>query len=318
MLPLIEGLFSIYLVYRIYAIFKHSLARNLADALTFAAGILESSLLMLLSYLILSQSVRNVVLPALLSVTVGASGYLLLTLMLTKRCHPAWERRMRRVRAIGQPPRWAELTAKSVIALLLLGYLTAIAGGLIWAISLSPRRRDMARQSLFMSAMLTLFPDRPSNVSAAVDARLFLPRSLSVASFECLLPDRRRVTDAFRRGIRETGDFIADAAGLDELQEQTRLMRALLELSDTEKLWLFETTPALQQIAETPSVLAILEDERLMTLIERASRGSLPALYRLGDEAAIRSLFQDRTLAARLKQIHLESLLQRIEQYRRN
>lgn len=301
MIYCIEALFGAYLVCRIYWMFRRPLARAFADALAFFGGMLGASLLTLPMYAALSRLTRNFVLPVFVSGAFGLLAYAVIRVMLAKRLQPAWERRMRRV----QPPRWAEIAAKSAMAAMWLGMASSVIGGLLWALSLAPQREEMARRSVLMRAMLALSRDEPAESPP-------VPPSL-----ECLLPDRRKLAHAFRSSVRNTGAFLADATGLDELQKQTRLVRALFDLSDDEKVWLFETTPALQRFAETPSVLAILEDERLMALIERASRGSLPALYRLGDEAAIRAMFEDETLAANIKQIHLEELLRRIEQHRR-
>ena len=302
MIYCLEALFGAYLVCRIYWMFRRPLARAFADALAFLVGMLGASLLTLPMYAALSRVSRNLLLPALASGVVGGLAYVLIVFALTKRLRPAWERRMRRV----QPPRWAEIAIKSVMAAMWLGMAASVIGGLLFALSLAPQREEMARRSVLMCATLALSRDEPAESPPAP------PRP----SLERLLPDRRKLAHVFRRSLRNTGTFLADATGLDELQKQTRLARALFDLSDDEKVWLFETTSALRQFAETPSALAILEDERIMTLIERASRGSLPALYRLGDEAAIRAMFQDETLAANIKQIHLEELLRRIEQRR--
>ena len=300
MIYCLEALFGAYLVCRIYWMFRRPLACAFADALAFFGGMLGASLLTLPTYAALSRVSRNLLLPALASGVVGGLAYVLIVFALTKRLRPEWERRMRGV----QPPRWAEIAAKSAMAAMWLGMTASVGSGLLWALSLAPQREEMARRSVLMRATLALSRAEPAESPPA-------PPSL-----ERLLPDRRKLAHAFRRNVRNAGAFLADATGLDGLQKQTRLARALFDLSDDEKVWLFETTPALRQFTETPSMLAILEDERLMTLIERASRGSLPALYRLGDETAIRAMFQDETLAANIKQIHLEELLRRIEQRR--
>lgn len=302
MIYCLEALFGAYLVCRIYWMFRRPLARAFADALAFLGGMLGASLLTLPTYAALSRLTRNLALPVFVSGAFGLLAYAVIRLMLAKRLQPRWERRMRRV----QPPRWAEIAAKSVMAAMWLGMAASVIGGLLFALSLAPQREEMARRSVLMCATLALSRDEPAESPPAP------PRP----SLERLLPDRRKLAHVFRRSLRNTGAFLVDAIGLDELQKQTRLARALFDLSDDEKVWLFETTSALRQFAETPSILAILEDERLIALIERASRGSLPALYRLGDEAAIRAMFQDETLAANIKQIHLEELLRRIEQRR--
>lgn len=302
MIYCLEALFGAYLVCRIYWMFRRPLARAFADALAFLGGMLGASLLTLPTYAALSRLTRNLALPVFVSGAFGLLAYAVIRLMLAKRLQPRWERRMRRV----QPPRWAEIAAKSVMAAMWLGMTASVIGGLLFALSLAPQREEIARRSVLMCATLALSRYEPAESPPAP------PRP----SLERLLPDRRKLAHVFRRSLRNTGAFLAETTGLDELQKQARLARALFDLSDDEKVWLFETTSALRQFAETPSILAILEDERLMTLIERASRGSLPALYRLGDEAAIRAMFQDETLAANIKQIHLEELLRRIEQRR--
>ncbi len=94
------------------------------------------------------------------------------------------------------------------------------------------------------------------------------------------------------------------------------MVKELSELSDEENIYLLETTPALQQLATHSSLIAILENQQLLNLIEQASHGSLPALYQLGDEPSVKHLFTDQEIAAILRQIDLRQLLHSVRVYR--
>ena len=117
-----------------------------------------------------------------------------------------------------------------------------------------------------------------------------------------------------RHGFQQTTDFVVEKTGVKALVEQIRLVRKLAQLSDAEKRWLIETTPALRKLANNPSLLAVMHDERLLTLVADASEGSLKALYQLGKEPLIKKLFDDQEFVATIKQIRLNDLLQNVKQ----
>jgi hypothetical protein len=115
------------------------------------------------------------------------------------------------------------------------------------------------------------------------------------------------------RGFQQTTDFVIEKTDVKTLLEQIRLLQKLAQLSDAEKRWLIETTPALRKLANDLSLTAVMHDESVMTLVTEASEGSLKALYQLGKEPLLKKLFEDQEFVETIKQIRLTDLLQNVK-----
>jgi len=114
-------------------------------------------------------------------------------------------------------------------------------------------------------------------------------------------------------GFQKTGKFLAEKTGAKTVLEHLKTVKKLFQLSEEDKIWLVHTTPALRKLVNNPSLIAVIEDEKLMALIEEVSEGSLKALYQLKEEPLIKNLFDDKELVEAIKQIQLKELLRKVK-----
>jgi uncharacterized protein YjiS (DUF1127 family) len=133
-----------------------------------------------------------------------------------------------------------------------------------------------------------------------------------------LLEQQNVALQALRKNLGDARAFLAEKTGSRRVIEYVEMVKALAELSDEEKVWLFETTPELQAIAENASIKAILQDEELLTAILDLSQGSgsLDDLQTLLEREAIQALSEDHELLRLLRQIRLPELLQKVRERR--
>ena len=140
----------------------------------------------------------------------------------------------------------------------------------------------------------------------------FKPRTGRILIAASLLKEQKTALHALRKNLRDARAFLAEKSGSRKLIEYMKMTKTLAELSDDEKIWLFEVTPELQEIAGNASIKAIVRDEELLTMIMDASHGSLSALYALSRHEAMQVLFTDRELSELLRQVHLPELLRKL------
>jgi hypothetical protein len=277
-----------YLLYRCQKILANTVCQNIMGVIGFLIAAMGSSLVFFISKKLAPYIFDNVLLQIAIVVAIAMLVFFLITHTVARTCTPFLERKLGTMPCLAQS---SKLMKRGVNMLFLFCFLFCIFvffDVLTQMISLLPQRAQIIRNS-FLNG----------------------DKNRSLENFQQNL--RQAIFRKLQHGFQHTRDFIAAKTGIKTILEYLNIVKKLFQLSDEEKIWLMQTTPALQKLANNPSLLAVMNDERLLTLIAEASEGSLATLYQLGEEPLIKNLFADKELVATMKHIQLKELLWKVK-----
>jgi hypothetical protein len=304
---LVYGLLAIvlssYLLYRCKKILSNTIYQNIADVIGFVVAAAGSSLMLFISKKLIPRIFDNLLLQILSVITIALLAFLCIANTFTRTCAPLLAKKIGTMTYFAHPSRLSSLLGKGLNAIFLLCFLLYIF--VIFGVLTATQNAEEFRGEVSLKATegqhetaskMPAFIDRREGVLKVMEAQHTFFRKL-------------------HSGFQKTRDFLVEKTGAKALLEQIRIVKKLSQLSDEEKRWLIETTPALRKLANNPSLFAIMNDEQVMTLIDEASQGSLAALYHLGEEPLIKNLFDDKELVKTIKQIRLHDLLQKVKHH---
>jgi hypothetical protein len=128
---------------------------------------------------------------------------------------------------------------------------------------------------------------------------------------------QNRFFSNIRQGVNRSRSFVAKATGSDKMLKTIRTLQEIIALSDQEKQWLIQKNPALRELANHPSLVEIVQSNRIMGLMQDLSNGSASALYQLGDEPAIQALFKDKRIMSAVKKLDIDALKKEVDANRK-
>jgi hypothetical protein len=98
-------------------------------------------------------------------------------------------------------------------------------------------------------------------------------------------------------------DSLLDATGTRQVMELMDAIGWISRLEGDERARLVAASPELGRLTHEPALLAVIDDPRLMGLVDEAIHGSLPATYALGSEPAVIALIDSQAMRAAIRAV---------------
>lgn len=322
MFYLIEILILSYLGFLSWQILKKKFASHLLTAGAILVGILGSTLVFTGLGRILPELVDNFVVVLLIDVMLGVGAYVLIVHLLKRRIRRNDEALVKRWEQKLALPRWLDRALCGVLLALVWGLAFVVVEFLVSLVSLTPTGATIAERTM---ALRFLIPSSPQPQTGPAKAELpqgwdTHPDSDPVErpadaekSLEALTDEQSRFLSSLRTVFDASRDYLAEKTGSREVRRRIEALQAIVNLSDAEKHWLVETTPSLKRLLTHPSLVAIMENEEVLRLVEQVAQGSIPAIYKLGGDAAIKKLLNDQDVAQVIADVDLLELERRIQ-----
>ncbi len=280
---LLEIILLVYIFYRSKKILSNTICQNISGVIGVLAAATGSSLALYLLLKLMPRIADNLFLQCIIAIVIAILVFAAIWAMLPGRCLSFLEKKAGIITSLTPSSRLLEKSANTIFLLCFLLWMFIIIEVLVQLGSLSGQQKQIAQT-----------PDRQEVILRTMEAQQRFLRNLHY-------------------GFRKTKELVAEKSGINAIREHIEIVKKLSQLSEEENIWLIQTSPALQKLANNPSLLAVIEDEQLMTLIMEASQGSLTALYRLGEEPLIKNLFDDEEFVESIRQIRLKELFQKVK-----
>lgn len=315
MLYAIEISFFLFLAYRHYRIFKQSLARNCLYIGIYCVSTVPAIAAYHLSQWLIGMVSSNLILRLVLPLLVLNTAYLGTVTYLCRRCrnddHPLVSALHRRLLL----PRWAERLACGFIGLLL----WAVAGLLLCFMvnilsSIPEWRQNISSHSLYLR-FLGSSPPPIVDEHAVVNHGGMMPMVHSDP--EKIMDAQSGFLNGLRKGWANTRDLIAEKSGSNVVRENLEALQEILNLTPAENTWLMEQNSNLKQLFHHPALLAIMNDDHVIKLIEEVAKGSPLAIYALGDDPNLKALFEDEEVMRVVRSIDLREMRSQIQARRK-
>jgi hypothetical protein len=126
------------------------------------------------------------------------------------------------------------------------------------------------------------------------------------------------IFSSIKRGLSSVRNAVSDATGISALTKEVSALREILNLSPVENAWLVEHNPKLKKLLYHPSLLAIMENNHVLKLIDQVGRGSPSALIELGDNPDLKNLLEDKTVLDAVHSLDLFEMRNQIKTQRQN
>lgn len=222
-------------------------------------------------------------------------------------------RRINALRFMQEPIRARTIQGRLLNTILIMLVFIGVAGltdFLTGLAAMGPLAPDIREHSLFLHYFLPVesTPARPVIIQSDTTS--------NGSSLTKTMDEQAHFLSALRGGITSSREALAQSLGTKAITEQIRCLAVLLNLPHEDTLWLIDNTPELKRLVDNPHLLAVMNNEAIIDQIIDAGQGSLPALYKLGDEPTIKALFDDPDIAASIKTISLPALQQAADRHR--
>jgi len=310
MLCLTEIALVLYLGFLIWRLLRGRFVRQALGLGVLLAALVGSSLVFLVTGAGLRAILSNVVLVLAGSTCLGVGGYLAIVCWLTRRVRRNDEALARRIEDRIRLPQWLDRTLRGLLAMMLLGLAFALVDLVVGLASFTPIRDRIAEQTILMRLLL-----RPQS-QHDWDAPPSLPPVAAAPSLDEVIEEQSRFFRGLGKVASDGRNFLAEKTGTKAVLERIAAVREIVDLPNREKQWLIETTPDLHRLLSHPTMVAIMDDRRLLGLIEEVPRGSLAAIYKLGDDPTIKALLDDDRIVQVVTAIDLMAIKRKLRERR--
>ncbi len=327
MMYLFEGLFIFYLGWLAWRILKANLARNILAVVAIIVAVLSSTLLFLLLAAILPLLFDNLVLVLGLNAVLSIGSYFVSMRLLNRRIQRDEAELVERLDARLRLPGWLDRSLSTATLLLVYGLIFVLSDLLVNLAGISAGQEGLKQHSFLFKHMLSPIgeqgPTDPEQATPTISEQELadfgeLPPDLDgPESVDEAIENQSRLFRNLEGALRKSRDYIAEKTGTKEAIRRFKAVRELIHLSDSEKHWVISTSPELMQLLNHPSMVAIMDNDRVLGLIEEVAEGSISAVYKLGEEPAIKNLMDDDHITRVIRNIDLMEIRGRVEEYRR-
>lgn len=303
----LEAFVLAYLIYISRVILKRGTAGNLLATGIFALAAVASFIGFSLAEWILAGFMDNPILRVTFSVLVSLSGYFGVTIVLGRKVRADDRAKVKALEVRLSLPRAAD---RAISGLLLAALLVLAGVFLLFFVNLlaeksASTRERIERHTVVLHALLL-----PEKTPARSDAK---PGMTDEQALEL----QGTFLSRFKAGLAAGRDLIAEKTGTKAFMEQIQALREVVNLSEPEKRWLIQTTPELNNLLNHPSIVAVMDDRRVLDLIEQVGRGSPTAIYQLGEEPSMVRLLEDPTVLKAIRAIDLKDLRNKVRARRK-
>ena len=189
--------------------------------------------------------------------------------------------------------------------------------------SILPRWLDRAIVATFLAAFLALsllFLDLLVKVVAQTDAgdaiaeRTFLLKRFLRGPGPGAASGGSR--NPFLQALARARRYLSERTGMESTLKNVAALRGLRGMTNEEKRQVVESSPSLKRVVENPAAKAALRSERVMRLIDEVSRGSVNAIYKLGEEPEVNALARDEDFRRAVQEVDLVDVQRKLRALR--
>jgi hypothetical protein len=308
MLYLVESLVALYLAYFTYRIFKQGLAMNVIAIPIFIAAVAMALAAFHLSQWIARGVASNVLTRAAVPLLMTNVGYFATYILLSRKFKRDNSPGVVALKKKLVMPRWADRSLCAGFVVVLCAVMFVLATLLVTILSVEESwRTALTNRTMVLWAFV---PDSRLNTASAV------------RSADGGLEETMGAQERLKRGIAgiwsSARDAVADGTGLSGVQDQLEALQEILNLSTDESSWLVEKNPNLKHLLNHPRLMAIVENQHILDLIQRVGNGDIGAVYVLGDEPDIKALAEDKDFVETVRSIDLLELHAQLIDTRKN